>query len=296
MYDDDQGFLAATGEFVRSGLEAGEIVAVGVPEDRSDLLRDELGPDLSERIDWLEPPGAGHNPGRLIPLWREQLQAHGDDGRRLRAVAQIGATRSPAEDDELVLSEALTNLAFADARGLWMRCPYDARDTSADVLDSLGRTHPVMVNGVTRRSPAYDPKGVASKLFSTDLPPRPPGSKRWPVELPELGTLRTRVYDVAVRHGLDAEHADDVVLATHEICKNCIRFAGGGTLSVWIEGDTLICEVADRGRITELLVGRSSPAMDDEGGRGLWLANRLCDLVQIRSTDSGTVVRLHTVR
>ncbi len=111
--------------------------------------------------------------------------------------------------------------------------------------------------------------------------------------LPELGTLRNRVYDVAVRHGLDAEHADDVVLATHEVCKNCIRFAGGGTLSVWIEGDTLICEVADQGRITELLVGRGSPAMYDEGGRGLWLANQLCDLVQIRVFDTGTVVRLH---
>lgn len=295
MYDDDQGFLAATGDFVRSGLEAGDIVAVGVPDDRSELLRDELGPDLSRRIDWLE-PHAGHNPGRLIPLWREQLHAHGYDGRRLRAVAQIGPTRSPAEDDELVLSEALTNLAFADARGLWMRCPYDARDASSDVLDSLARTHPVMVNGSTRRSPAYDAMNTAWQLFTTELPPGPPSSPRWPVALPELGTLRTGVYDVAVRHGLDADHADDVVLATHEICKNCIRFAGGGTLSVWVEGDTLICEVADRGRITELLVGRGTPAMDDEGGRGLWLANQLCDLVQIRSTASGTVVRLHNLR
>ncbi len=29
------------------------------------------------------------------------------------------------------------------------------------------------------------------------------------------------------------------------------------------------------------------------GGRGLWLANRLCDLVQVRSGEQGTVVRLH---
>ena len=294
MYDDDEGFLLATGDFVRAGLEAGEIVAVGVPDNRAELLRDELGSTLSERIEWLA--GDGHNPGRMIPLWREQVQEHTDSGRRLRAVAQIGATRGPAEDDELVLNEALTNLAFADAAALWMRCPYDARDTTPHVLDSLGRTHAAIVNGKARTSTAYDPRGVASALFTTDLSPRPPTSKRWPVALPELGALRTRVHDVAVRHGLDDEHADDVVLATHEICKNCIRFAGGGTLSVWIEGDTLICEVADRGRITELLVGRSSPAMDDEGGRGLWLANRLCDLVQIRSTDSGTVVRLHTVR
>jgi len=31
-------------------------------------------------------------------------------------------------------------------------------------------------------------------------------------------------------------------------------------------------------------------------GRGLWLVNNLCDLVQIRSSASGTVVRLHLQR
>ena len=29
------------------------------------------------------------------------------------------------------------------------------------------------------------------------------------------------------------------------------------------------------------------------GGRGVWMANQLCDLVQVRSSDDGTVVRLH---
>ena len=32
------------------------------------------------------------------------------------------------------------------------------------------------------------------------------------------------------------------------------------------------------------------------GGRGVWLANQLCDLVQIRSGAAGTVVRLHARR
>jgi hypothetical protein len=30
-----------------------------------------------------------------------------------------------------------------------------------------------------------------------------------------------------------------------------------------------------------------------EGGRGVWLANQLCDLVQIRSAPRSTQVRLH---
>ena len=36
--------------------------------------------------------------------------------------------------------------------------------------------------------------------------------------------------------------------------------------------------------------GRTS---DDGGGWGLWLANQLCDLVQLRTLPDGNVVRLH---
>jgi D-sedoheptulose 7-phosphate isomerase len=39
--------------------------------------------------------------------------------------------------------------------------------------------------------------------------------------------------------------------------------------------------------------GRSRPLDHVARGRGLWMANHLCDLVQLRSTELGTVVRLH---
>jgi len=103
------------------------------------------------------------------------------------------------------------------------------------------------------------------------------------------------VREAALRHGLGPSRADDLALAAHEICKNS-RFAGGGTLAVWTEGDTLLCETTDGGRIDQLLVGRAVPPPLAESGRGLWLANQLCDLVQIRSSPEGTTVRLHAVR
>ena len=53
-------------------------------------------------------------------------------------------------------------------------------------------------------------------------------------------------------------------------------------------------DVADQGRIDDLLVGRVLPPVDRLGGRGVWLANQLCDLVQIRSGEGFTQVRLHT--
>jgi hypothetical protein len=35
------------------------------------------------------------------------------------------------------------------------------------------------------------------------------------------------------------------------------------------------------------------PSLDQSGGWGLWLANQLCDLVQLRELPEGSVVRLH---
>ena len=45
--------------------------------------------------------------------------------------------------------------------------------------------------------------------------------------------------------------------------------------------------------IDDPLADRRQPSSTAAGGRGLWLANQLCDLVQIRSHPSGTQIRLH---
>jgi anti-sigma regulatory factor (Ser/Thr protein kinase) len=85
-----------------------------------------------------------------------------------------------------------------------------------------------------------------------------------------------------------------LVLCVDEIAANSLLHGGGaGVLRVWSEGSTFICEVADNGVIADPLVGRQTPSPERAGGRGVWLANQLCDLVQIRSGASGTVVRLH---
>ena len=51
----------------------------------------------------------------------------------------------------------------------------------------------------------------------------------------------------------------------------------------------MICELRDRGRIEDPLAGRRAPGSEQLGGRGLWIANAVCDLVQIRAG----AVRLH---
>jgi anti-sigma regulatory factor (Ser/Thr protein kinase) len=91
------------------------------------------------------------------------------------------------------------------------------------------------------------------------------------------------------------ERADDLALAVSEVAANSIRYGGGGgLLRIWRDGQTLVCEVRDRGYIDDPLIGRTAPEPMAEGQRGLWLVNQLCDLVQLRSLDDGVVVRLHT--
>jgi anti-sigma regulatory factor (Ser/Thr protein kinase) len=95
---------------------------------------------------------------------------------------------------------------------------------------------------------------------------------------------------------MDPGAVADLVTATSELAANSVMHGGGsGTLRLWFENGALLAEVEDRGRIEEPLVGRLRPDISQEGGRGLWLANQLCDLVQIRSGAGGTTVRLHLV-
>jgi anti-sigma regulatory factor (Ser/Thr protein kinase) len=84
------------------------------------------------------------------------------------------------------------------------------------------------------------------------------------------------------------------VLAVNEVATNSIRHGGGvGAARVWRADGAIVCEIADAGRIEDPLVGRRRPDAGTIGGRGLWIANQLCELVQMRTFAAGTVVRLH---
>ena len=48
-----------------------------------------------------------------------------------------------------------------------------------------------------------------------------------------------------------------------------------------------------RGQLEDTLAGRHRGADTEEGGRGLWLAQQLADLVQIRRSPAGMTVRVH---
>jgi hypothetical protein len=63
-------------------------------------------------------------------------------------------------------------------------------------------------------------------------------------------------------------------------------------LRIWNTRNAVICEVTDRNPIEDLLLGRRVPL--DHENYGLWHANHVCDLIQMRSSATGTHVRVHT--
>ena len=87
------------------------------------------------------------------------------------------------------------------------------------------------------------------------------------------------------------------MLAANEIASNSLEHGGGaGVLRFWSDPAAVVCEVADAGRLDDPLADRRLPARDGARGRGFWIANHVCDLVQVRSGADGTIVRLHVRR
>jgi anti-sigma regulatory factor (Ser/Thr protein kinase) len=295
LYRGPDEFLAGTLPFVQEGVELGQPVMVAVVPERLAPLRAALPGDAP--VLWVDMAELGANPARIIPAWRSFVDEHGGRDRPVRGVGEpVWAGRRPAEVVECQLHEALLNLAVDPDTPLWLRCPYDAEALDDEVLEEASRSHPVLVEGQDYRgSLLYGGVDHVATSFTAPLPaPREPRDDL-PFDQDSVRSVRPLVLASAADAGVPAPRAADVALAVVEAATNSVRHGGGhGTLRVWEQDGALVCEVRDAGRIDDPLVGRRVPPLDAEGGRGLWLVNQLSDLVQVRSNDEGTAVRVHT--
>jgi anti-sigma regulatory factor (Ser/Thr protein kinase) len=290
IYDDAEEFLGGTVPFLREALEAGEPPLVAVSHSRTVLLEEALGEDAAE-VRFVDMEALGRNPARIIPFWRQFLDECG--GRPARGIGEpVWPGRAHHEIDECQRHEALLNVAFGGQPAWTLLCPYDGGALDEEVLARIGESH----QHVFGESLAGDVVGYMDQVdcFAGEFPGRPPVMDELGFSREGLPQARRRVEEAAVLVGMPAERTADLVLATSELAANSVSHGGGkGTLRVWRDSDRLVVEIEDEGRIEEPLVGRVRPDHTQVSGRGLWLANQLCDLVQIRSGMHGTTVRLH---
>ena len=192
--------------------------------------------------------------------------------------------------------EAPLEPAFAGGGCPWqLICPYDVDGLDDQVIEEAERRHEFIAgDGGSRGDERDGYPHEPSRPFERALPQPPATVRELAFTGAQLGSLRRFLSQWAAEQALPADAADELVLAVNELATNSIRYGGGGgTLRTWRDGDSLVCEVLDEGHIQDPLIGRSRPAANEHTGRGLWLVNQLCDLVEIHSSPAGTVVRVH---
>jgi anti-sigma regulatory factor (Ser/Thr protein kinase) len=296
LYHGSDAFLAGTVGFIREAVASDQPVMALLAGPRLDAVRTALGPTDAERVRWLDMGAIGANPARILPTWRDFLDGY-DVDQPIRGVGEpVWSGRRGAEIAECQLHEALLNLAVEPDRPFWLRCPYDANALPPDVIDAAHRSHPVLIEAETYRgSTFYGGACHAEEMFGEQLPEPPVSSV---IHLFDEATISDTVRHASAEArevGIAPSRVADLATSLTEILDNSVSHGGGGgALRIWCDREAFVCEVRDTGHIGDPLVGRRRPGEHLDRPSGLWVANQLCDLVQLRSSPDGTTVRLVT--
>lgn len=296
FYDNDHEYLDGTVPFIEKGLSAGEAVLVAVPAARLEVIRPQFEPAETDLLSFVPMEEIGRNPACIIPAWVDFVDACTAAGRSARAIGEpVWSGRSEDELVECGFHETLLNIAFADVAGFELMCPYHITALDRWVIDEAERNHPhVSRTGVTTTSASFDEQ--IPTCLDRPLSPVPKDAETIVFDREPLRQVRLRAGQVAAAAGLSPSKVEDVVLAVSEATTNSIRHGGGrGRIALWSEGSRFLCEIRDHGRISDPLAGRIRPTAEQPGGRGLWLMNQQCDLVQIRRLPDGQAIRLQFV-
>jgi anti-sigma regulatory factor (Ser/Thr protein kinase) len=296
FYSGDREFLDGTLSFVRDGLEAGDPVAVAVPGPNLELLRAALGQDATA-VHMVDMREVGRNPGRIIPgVLAAFADAHPAAPRVWLVGEPIWPGRSRQEYPACVQHEALINLAFTGRR-VSILCPYDVGALDPAVVADAKVTHPVVCRtGHAEPSQAFAPDDIFNTYNKPFPAPNPDSGAMTVLEFTRADLVRVRqaAAEQAAGHAMTRDRVESLEMVVNELAVNSVRHGGGaGTLRLWAEDGMFICEVADKGHLTDPLAGRRHVGLSVKGERGLLIAHYWSDLLRLHTTPAGTVIRAH---
>ncbi len=293
LYHSEQDYREFVGSFIVDGLTSGDLTWVAVPNDKLDALRDAVRGSVGKAVSqvvWADITTLGRNPGRILGMQLAFLERHRQQPVRMVAEA-VWPGRSPFEYVGCLQHEALVNVAFTerDVQGL---CPYDASRLTADVLDDVHLTHPLVEhNGSQRRSAHYS---VNDALHRSNEPLRSsPVAVTCTVGEPaDLSRARQHSSRYGRLLGLSTDRLADLALIVTELATNSLQHGGGSShLSFWEHDGHVVCEARDGGHLADPLVGRRPPAADRPSPSGLFVVNALADLVRTHTGEDGTTIQ-----
>ena len=114
----------------------------------------------------------------------------------------------------------------------------------------------------------------------------------------DITVVRHEVQELLVSAGLTGDRLQGFVLAVNEVITNVVLHAGGqGRIVVHVSGGSLWCTVTDSGPgIPPVYLSPPDiPGAFEVGGRGIWLAYRLCDEVTMATGPVGTTIGLRVL-
>ena len=211
-----------------------------------------------------------------------------------RAVGEpVWQGHSEVELIECQRHESLLDVAFGHEIDWWLLCPYNigALD-DAEFVDEARRSHPhLLVDGQHHVSRSLN-SDMESAFLDAPLPAPPAMNATLRFGADDLRVVRDHVAGHVVASGMSASRgfacwsrparSRPTASSTGALT---VSSGSGTTAAAWCASSPIVV-----GSMTRL-AGRTSPDVDAEE-RGLD-RNQLCDLVQVRVFDSGTVVRLH---
>lgn len=295
FHEGDGELVDASLPYLEEGLDRGEAVVVALPPEHLDLIAKSLGTAAAEHVGFVDITTLGRNPGRVLPELALYQRDHGRH-RRVRALGSpVWPGRTPVELDACREHDALMNLVLPHVPATVM-CPFDRGTLDTDTIAWARTTHPVVLeDGRWSANPGFaDPLAVATAARGPLPEPEDVGEALVFTAPDGPRLVRRAVADHGRRHGLDEDQVADLCLAVHEAAVNTVvHTEGPGILGLWAEPGSVVCQVQDAGFISDPLVGRHPPVPEDGRGYGLFLINRICDLVRVHSEPGeGTTVRM----
>jgi anti-sigma regulatory factor (Ser/Thr protein kinase) len=276
--------------FLSDAAAAGEACLVALPPDHREQFGAMIeGTGAHVRLE--NTAELGRNPARVIPSLVDWLDEQSGPARVVSEA--LWPERSYSEVAECMRHEALVNVALAD-REVSVLCPYDAEHLDGEILAGAELTHPHLIDTAGRRpSMSYgDPVQLAAGTGWPQADPEPPVTE---FEFDgDLGQLRHALAADPLLAELDPSRREDLVFAVNEAASNALRHGDGlARARLWRDAHDVVGEISTATTIDDPLAGRRTPDPDTGGGRGLWLINQVCDLVEVRSDGAGASVRMH---